>query len=248
MEVDYSRYELSSREKGLFLAAGYIAIFALGLLFYHSLILAVPAGCMIIFFLPAAGEYKAEKRRQLLTVQFRDMLYSLSSSMAAGRQMSEALLEAKEDLEGMYPASSPLCRELSYMATCMKENRADEKGLLLSLAQRSGIEDICRFADVYVACRETGGDLQHVIIDTSSMLTDKMEIERAIRALTAQKQFESVIISVMPVACILLLNIFAPDYLAVMYEKLAGRLLMTLALAGIVTAFIISRKILRIEV
>ena len=52
----------------------------------------------------------------------------------------------------------------------------------------------------------------------------------------------------MPVACILLLNIFAPDYLAVMYEKLAGRLLMTLALAGIVTAFIISRKILRIEV
>lgn len=248
MNTDYSRYEMRAKEKAVFLVAGYIVIFLTCLLFYHSLVLASCAGMVIIFFVPAAERHLCEKRKKLMSGQFRDMLYSLSSSVAAGRQMQEALEDSFRDLSGMYSSDTPLVMELSHIVTGIRENRADEKELLMSLAKRSGIEDIRNFTEVCMACRSTGGDMQHVIAVSGSMLTDKMEIEREIKALTAQKQFEAVIISVMPAACVLMMNIFSPDYLSVMYETFAGRMLMTAALAGIAAAYAASRHVMRIEV
>ncbi len=66
--------------------------------------------------------------------------------------------------------------------------------------------------------------------------------------LTAQKQLEGRIISAMPLLVIMGLNVFAPDYLTVLYTTLAGRLIMTAALGGILAAFLISQKLLDISI
>ena len=110
------------------------------------------------------------------------------------------------------------------------------------------MEDIKNFVDVYLACRTTGADLETVIGNSTEILMDKIDIEKEIRALTAQKQFEGKIITVMPVAVVVLLNILSPDYLSVMYSTLTGRLLMTLSLAGIAVSYIMTQKLMRIEV
>ena len=59
------------------------------------------------------------------------------------------------------------------------------------------MEDIKNFVDVYLACRTTGADLETVIGNSTEILMDKIDIEKEIRALTAQKQFEGKIITVM---------------------------------------------------
>jgi tight adherence protein B len=79
-------------------------------------------------------------------------------------------------------------------------------------------------------------------------MMDKMEIEKEIRALTAQKKFEGRIISIMPLTVVLFLNIFSPDYLAVMYETFSGRLVMTVSLAGIVAAYRMMMKLTEVAV
>ena len=87
-----------------------------------------------------------------------------------------------------------------------------------------------------------------VLKNTIEIIMDKITIEREIRTLTSQKRFEGNIITAMPLIVIMFLNIFSPDYLEPLYKTTAGRLIMTLALAGLVTAHFITRKITRIEV
>ena len=63
-----------------------------------------------------------------------------------------------------------------------------------------------------------------------------------------QKKYEGRIITIMPVAIILFLQIMSPDYLQVMYSTAAGRILMSLALAAIVIAYFMIERITSIEV
>ena len=248
MNTDYSVYVLSTREKVNFLAVGYICTFAVVYLFYHSIWLSLVSGVMPVFVLNRYSSFLAGKRRDYLLIQFRDMLYSVSASVAAGRQLGEAFEESLESLKLMYSEDSPLLQELESMVRNIRENKQNDVKLLFQFAQRSHCEDIQNFAEVCLTCSRTGGDLMEVLRNTSEVLADKMDIERQIAAFTAQKRLEGRIITVMPVAVIICLDLFSPDYLDVLYTTLTGRLIMTLALAGICVAYRIADKLTRIEV
>ena len=248
MICDYDKYELSRREWMISFLAGYAVIFFVCLLFYHSIILSVTAGFAAVFVPALYAEEKALKRKELLTMQFKDMLYSLSASFASGRQMQNALGEAYENLLMIYSEKTPMVRELKYMLRGIEQNRENEEALLTDFAVRSHQEDIISFVDVYKACRTTGGDMEKVIANSTKVMMDKMEIEKEIRALTAQKKFEGRIISIMPLTVVLFLNIFSPDYLAVMYETVSGRRVMTVSLAGIVAAYRMMMKLTEVAV
>lgn len=246
--VRYDEYHLSIKEYILFFAAGYAGCFFLLLVFYNDLLLSTAGGFGCIFALPVYKDHLCRKRRALLETQFRDFLYAVSSSVAAGRQLLRALEDAEETLLAVYPTSSPLCVELHALNRAVREERKDEGMLLKDLAERSGSPDIRDFADVYILCRQLGGDMEEVISNTAGIMTDKMAIRREINMLTAQKQLEGRIISAMPLLVIMGLNVFAPDYLTVLYTTLAGRLIMTAALGGILAAFLISQKLLDISI
>ena len=95
---NYSVYEMTDEERLLFFGAGYLAAAALIYLFYHSIILSALCGIMVVRMKPLYESFRARQRIQKLESQFRDMLYSLSSSIAAGRQMPEAIIEAADSL------------------------------------------------------------------------------------------------------------------------------------------------------
>lgn len=248
MLPQYDSYRLSGGEKVIFLSGGYILIFMLCLLFYRSFLLAFASGALIFFLIPFYEAYKGDQKRALLLLQFKDLLYSLSSSMATGRQMGQALEEGLETLNYLYDEETPMVQELLFMVRAMKENRESEEKILLDFARRSGVDDIRNFVDVYLTCRETGGDREKVITNATDIIVEKMSIQREIRALTAQKQLEGKIITLMPIGVVLGLNVFYPDYLQVMYETFAGRIIMTLALAGIGLAYYMTQKLSNIEV
>ena len=95
MVRDYSVYELSVKEKLLFYLVGYVCIFVVVYLFYHSMILSLVSGVLVHKAVPYFRNRMAARRLAVLNIQFKDMLYSLSASVAAGRQMEDALIEAE---------------------------------------------------------------------------------------------------------------------------------------------------------
>lgn len=248
MTTDYSNYRLSTKEKRMFLAVGFIGFFTVLYLFYHSMVFSLAGGCLPFLFLSGYSRRLAEKRRALLTTQFKDLLYSMSASVAANLGISEALAGGLEDLKLLYDEDTPLIKELEYMVKGISENRESDIRLLFDFAERSCCEDIDDFVQVYMTCRTMGGDLEKVLKSTIEILVDKMTIEREIKTLTAQKKLEGKMISTMPLMILLLLNLFSPDYLQPLYTTIAGRLVMTAALAGIAAAFYLTEKMTVIEV
>ena len=246
--TDYRTYSLSSGEWTVFLAVAYPAAAAILFLFYGSMRIAVPGGLGCLFMVPLYKEHLMEKRKRELEGEFKDFLYFISSATAAGHPMASAMREAERNLITIYGPKAPLCRELSTMNAAVTDHRESEDVLLKDLGMRSGISDIAGFAEIYGLCRELGGDRAEIIATTGKVLTDKINLMREIRMLTAQKQFESRIIAAMPLAVILGLDLCYPEYLSVFYTTFAGRLLMTMGLGGIVAAFFLMRRIIDIEV
>ena len=245
---DYSIYEMTSRERILFFTAGYLAAAVLIFLFYHSLILSAACGFLVVKLKPYYESFRARQRMQKLNTQFKDMLYSLSASIAAGRQMPQALVEAADSLSIMYGSAEPIMMELNHMKRCIVENNESDRELLADFARRSCSEDINNFVQVYIICRNMGGDLEKIIARTSAILTDKMNIEREIKAVTAQKKFEGRLIALMPVAMLLILNLLSPSYIVPLYSGLPGRLIMTGCLGAGLWGLLMMERMSNIDV
>ena len=246
--IVYDKYELSFKEKRDCVIASYIILFVVAYIFYQSVAVSVLAGA----FIPLCVKYYAEsmrvKRVELLIAQFRDFLYSLSASFSAGRDMRDGLAEAKVNLMLTYDENTPMIHEISDMLNKIDKSRAPVEAVLKDFALRSSVSDIENFVDSYLICRVTGGDTNRVISKASLMLIEKIGIEKEIRALTSQKRFEGKLISAMPVAVILFLNIASPGYVEALYTTFMGRVVMTVALAGIAYAGYLAMKLTKVEV
>jgi tight adherence protein B len=238
----------AKREEIHFLIVCYLGVFITTYLFYNSIWLSLISFVFYPFCTKPYIRYLEKQRIKKLQSQFRDLLYSFSASFAAGRQMTEALVEAKKTLEEMYPQNAPIVRELTIMTGQLLEAKETEERVLIEFASRCKIPDITIFVDVYVTCRSTGGDMEKAILRTVKVLLEKMEIQEEIRVMTSQKKLEGKIITSLPFLILVLLRLTSPSYLIVLYETFMGRLMMTGALFLIYIAYVFIEKITTIEV
>lgn len=248
MDTDYRTYELSLKETIRFIIVGYICFFIIGYIFYKNLLLSLLAGFIAIPLLKKYRSYKADKRINYLLMQFKDLLYSLSASVSTGKSMAEGLREGLDSLRLVYDEHTPLVAELQSITKGIFENRGSEAELMSDFAARSGCQDIESFVDVYISVRETGGDMEKIISKTADILTDKISIEKEIKAIISQKQVEAKIITAMPLVILAGLNITSSGYIDPLYETIAGRIIMTISLAGIIFAYNLTEKITNIRV
>lgn len=248
MIADYSVYQLNCRETIKFLVVCCLGFMVLAYLFYHDLLLSLLTAFLAYPCLKTYSSYLAEKRKRAFKEQFRDVLYSISASVTAGRQMPEALHEAEQNIRLISGESSLMAEELAFIVKRLQEYRESESDILRDFAARTGNDDIRDFVDIYLTCRETGGDLIKVLTKSSVVIMDKITIEKEIRTITVQKQFEAKLLTAIPLVILLFLQLVSPDYLSPMYESISGKILMTLAMAGIGFSYFWSLKLTRIEV
>ncbi len=244
---DYRTYEMKPGETLCFFGCLAGALLAFGYLFYGNLFLAVLTPFIWKKSKNLYCGYRAEKRRNQLLLQFRDFLYSLSGSFAAGRHMEEALEEAGRNLADIY-GGSMMEREIHEMICRIRETGQSELEAVEAFAVRSGLPDAEDFAEVFGACRKTGGDMVAAVNKAAAVIGEKIGVEQEIRTMVSQKKLEGRIITAMPLLVILFLQTASPEYLSVMYTTLAGRILMSGAVAAIVGAGIMIERITRIDI
>lgn len=245
---DYSKYDLSAKEKTVFYSVGYTVLFLFSFLFYRSLIISAATGLFVLKIRPYYETYLADRRLSVLQAEFKDLLYSLSASVSSGRQMSEALIEAEENLALTLPPDSCLLKELHYMCLSIRDNNESDSVLLADFAGRSHCEDIRSFVQVYTTCRNLGGDLEKVISRSCDMITDKMNIKREIEAITSQKKLEGRLIALMPPVMLALMNLVSSSYIEPLYTTIGGRIIMTVALAATAVGAVMMERISNVEI
>jgi tight adherence protein B len=245
--IDYSVYHMSMGEKIRYFLIAFIVLIGAGYLFYNNILISLAAGSLAILYPAVKKKELIKKRKQMLNIQFKDALYSISSSLSAGRAPEAAFKAALEDLRILYSDSDAfIIKELEQIDRRISMNDTLENALM-DFALRSGIDDIKNFADVFIICKSTGGNLVDVIRNTYVILNQKIEIKNEIDVLIAEQKLSQKILNIMPFGLLALIMASSPDYVKPLYSP-AGHIAMTVVLVLLVVSYVIGSRITDIRI
>lgn len=247
--IDYAVYNMKFQERIKYILFAAAVIWGISYLFYDSILFSFIMSALGIFYPKFKKKDLIEKRKNDLNLQFKEAISSLASSLAAGQSVENAFKEVLKDLKLLYPNDDTYIIQEFKLINRRIENGEIIERAIGDFANRSDIDDIRNFSDVFITCKRTGGDLVQIIKRTADIIADKIEIQQDIRVLVSQKKFESKIMAVAPLGILLFLRMSSPDYVEPLYGfDGAGPVVMTFALVCVAVSLIISQKIMKIDV
>ena len=246
-KIDYKKYRFSKKEYLRYFAEGCFVVGGLAYFFYRNIFAALLLSPGIFLYMRNKKENLCKRRKSQLSIQFKDVLHSVNSSIQAGYSLENAFSEAYKDMTEYHGTDSMIARELSTIKTGIRNNQLLED-LIEDLAQRSGIEDIYDFAGVLRIGKSSGGNLNTVFENSIAVIEEKVTVKQEITTLISAKRLESLIMCIIPFFIIFYVDITSKGYFDAMYSGVAGRIIMTICLAVYLAAYRMSQKIMEIEV
>lgn len=247
MIEDYSTYQFQPREYITITVLSAGICIGVATLFYRSLffsILVSPIGIMVY---KKYRSYKIRKREEQLSMQFKDALIMIASSIEAGYSMEHAIKRTFEDIQTLYEKSSYIVEELKRINALILNNTTVAEAIE-QFAVRSCQEDIQNFSQVYKTAQESGGNLVGIMHGTSKTIAEKYEITKEIQTMITAKKLEVSIMKIIPFGILLYLNLCSPEFLSPLYGNLFGIGFMTAMLLLICSLCLLADKIMDIEV
>ena len=246
--TDYDVYIMTKSEKMFTIIVAAIVLFGIGYVFYHSFILSA----LLALFAFKAPKIRTrqiiDKRKNQLSLQFKDMLYSLSSALSVGKSVETGIRDSLQDLQVIYPdPETDILVELGLILRGLGMNNTIED-MFGQFAERAHLEDIENFVDIFVTCKRTGGDLIEVMRSTSNTIGDKIEVKQEIETMISGKKYEFNFLMVLPVIMVLFLTLTSGDYMAPVFTTIVGRITMTAAIAIFGLAYVVGSKIMKINI
>ena len=244
---DYSIYRYEWQEWLLYAGIGAGVMSVVGWVFYRSGFIVFLAFWLGLLYPAVNKKAMAEKRRNVLRVQFKDLLYYLGSSLSAGKSVEQAFSQVHMVLKGLYPGrKSDIVRETELILRRLQMNENIES-ILKDFAIRSGIEEIHHFADVFSVCKRTGGNLVEVIRTTAAMISERIEIKQEIETGLAAKKQEQRILSLSPIAMVIFISAMSGEFMEPLFNTPAGRVVMTISLCLSGFGLFLSNRIMNIR-
>lgn len=246
--IDYSVYYMKRTEWLMYFALAAAMLFGLGYIFYRNVIIAAAVALFALKFPEIQTKTLISRRKSKLTMQFKDMLYSLSSAVGSGSSVERAMSAVLNDMEHQYVSPDTyIIQELELMVSKLSMN-ANIEDLFNDLADRSGIEDIRTFANIFEISKRTGGNMIQIIRQTSDIITQKIETANEIDTLLAEKKMEQKVMTAAPILLLALLTETTGDFMEPLFTTLSGRAVCTLALGLVVIGFLWGKKLTDIKI
>ncbi|MCR5331236.1 MAG: type II secretion system F family protein [Lachnospiraceae bacterium] len=223
-----------------------LMITGIALLCYDSIFAALLLSPYIFLYMKRKTEQLKEDRKWELNLQFGEMIKSLSAVLESGYSVENAVTEAFNDLKLTHDENSMIMKELKIIISSLKSNVPIEAAFE-EFAERSGIEDIRSFSDVFSTAKRTGGNIISIIRSTAAVIRTRTELKRELKTMIASKKYESDIMRLIPFAILLYLRVFSPDMVGALYGNMFGIIFMTVILAVYVVLGMTADRIIRID-
>jgi tight adherence protein B len=187
-------------------AAGAVFLF-LGLVWYDvSLMSALSLAALAAVFLPfLALRMMRGFRHKKFGALFPDAIDVIVRSLRAGHPVPVAVQMVGRELP------DPIGTEFG-MASDEITYGADLETALRNLYFRVGQEDLPLFVTAVAIQGTTGGNLSEILGSLSSVIRQRFKMRRKIKALAAEGRFSAIILSGLPIAMFLVLQLMAPDF------------------------------------
>ena len=163
--MNYRKYALSLKEKGLVLlmATGISGI--VSFLFYQSMWAMLLLPFFYLFTERRVKEQKKTKRMQELQEHFIHGMQVLNTSLQAGLSMENAWREVEKETSVLYGEKSLFLQEVREINQSVTFNMPIER-LFLEFAYRTEAEDIISFAEIFDYGKRSGGNWKQFIEGT----------------------------------------------------------------------------------
>lgn len=245
--MDYGVYSLSLKEWLTYSSYGLAGCALTAYAFFRNgaaFAIMAPLGLLYPFY--KKRELK-ESRCRKLNLEFKDGILILASFLSAGYSIENTLSLSARELSLLHGGEAMMVKEFEGLASKVHRNQTVEAAFM-DLGERSGLDDVNNFAQVFATAKRSGGDLVEIMSHTAGIIRDKVQVQEEIYTMTASKAFEQRIMSMIPFFIVFYIDFTSPGFFNSMYETMAGRCIMAVCLLVYGAAFIMAKQILRIEV
>jgi tight adherence protein B len=181
-----------------------------------------------------------QKQKRLLLEQLPDALRSLGMCFSAGFSLQQSLEQTAQEAE------QPLSGELLKTASDMQTGCSILESLR-KLDERVNVSEL-RFVSVAMEIQHsTGGSLREILDCAAHSLDSSFELERSLSVQTAQARMSARVVTVMPLALMLVLSLAMEGYLATFFTNPVGFGMLIVALGMELVGVLAIRKILGLD-
>jgi tight adherence protein B len=236
-------------QSGLRWTVGYLMGLTLAMAFGGMLLAAFLApgwtGTLVgasLGLLPLLYVRRARAQRLLkFEAQLPDALDMMGRALRAGHAFPTALKMVGEEM------SAPLCEEFK-IAFDEVNFGISMQDALMSLSARVPLTDLRFFVIAVVIQRETGGNLAELLANISGIMRDRIKLFAQVRVLSAEGKLSAWILSLLPFAAALMIQLTNPSFLEVLYTDPTGRMMIGGALFMMLLGIMVMRNIINIRV
>jgi len=182
-----------------------------------------------------------DKRMHKIEAQLPDAVELIARALRAGHAFPPALQMVGEELP------DPIGSEF---ATTFEEVNygIPVSDAMLNLAARVPVEDLRYFAVAVVLQRETGGNLAEILDKIGTLIRERFKLFGTIRVLSAEGKLSAWILTLLPFATALMINLVSPGFMTVLWKDPAGFKLVIVGLVAMVVGVFWLWRIVKIRV
>ena len=168
------------------------------------------------------------------------------TALQTGRSIENAFAQAMKDLTEYLEKDTELLLELKRICVGVSVGESLET-LLLDFAERSHLEELEYFAELFSIAKRSGGNLISIMKNTIRMLQERMNVEEEIYTAISETRVEFYLMCVIPFGIIVYLRMGIVGLLKSLYGNVAGIVVMTLCLGIYGGCYFYGKKILEFE-
>ena len=207
----------------LIVLSGIVALF-MGLLWYGlalsmAAVIALIVGLIFPFFMLNLMRKRRHKR---FGAQFPDAIDIIVRSLKAGHPVPIAIMMVGREMP------DPVGSEFGMVSDEITYG-ADLETALRNLYFRVGQDDLPLFVTAVAIQGSTGGNLSEILGNLSSVIRQRFKMRRKIKALAAEGRFSAIILSGLPIAMFLILQVMTPDFYGKVWHIEATKIVLGMA-------------------
>ena len=232
---------LKATEYTLILIIGFVGIGALAGMLSGLWPVGLAFGALTVVLLEIWVKGRSRRRLATFDKQLPIALQVMSTSLRSGFGIMEAVATVSREMD------EPLAGEFSRIIEQARIGGSFESGLddMVARVKSRDLRIVARALEIH---RKVGGDLASILDSVALTMRQREELRGHIIALTAQQRLGGMIVGLLPIWVLAFFSVTNPDFISPLWTESVGRILLGAGLVMEVTAFIVMRRIMSIEV
>jgi tight adherence protein B len=203
------------------------------------------AGVVALVIGPLVARALVKNRLHRQRILFADQLPAHLQELAAAMRAGHSMISG---IGVMAQGASEPTRGAFQRVMADEQLGMPLEDALRSVAVRMDARDMEQVSLVAELHRQTGGNMAEVLDRVAEAVRERAELNRELRTLTAQARGSRLIVSSIPPALLVVIELLNPTYLNPLLHTGTGHLLLVVAVVSIIAGWQVMGRIVRIEV